>query len=62
MKRTMKDLVKEIDNLILNLDNKPDQNYLKHRDTEEIQIDASVDIPSGMKDALDVIDIKNRQR
>tara|TARA_B100000945_G_scaffold317739_1_gene321180 strand:+ start:506 stop:670 length:165 start_codon:yes stop_codon:yes gene_type:complete len=54
--------VKEIDNLILNLDNKPDQNYLKHRDTEEIQIDASVDIPSGMKDALDVIDIKNRQR
>ena len=62
MKRTMKDLVKEIDNLILNLDNKPDQNYLKHRDTEEIQIDASVDIPSGMKDALDVLDIKNRQR
>ena len=58
----MKDLVKEIDNLILNLDNKPDQNYLKHRDTEEIQIDASVDIPSGMKDALDVLDIKNRQR
>ncbi len=58
----MKDLVKEIDNIILNLDNKPDQNYLKHRDKEEIQIDASVDIPSGMKDALDVLDIKNRQR
>jgi len=54
--------VKEIDNLILNLDNKPDQNYLKHRDKEEIQIDAITDIPSGMKDALDVIDIKNRQR
>jgi len=62
MKRTMKDLVKEIDNIILNLDNKPDQNYLKHRDREEIQIDANTDVPSGMKDALDVLDIKNRKR
>ena len=62
MKRTMKDLVKEIDNLILNLDNKPDQNYLKHRDKEEIQIDASTEDHSGMKDTFDVLDIQDRKR
>tara|TARA_B100001996_G_C18660625_1_gene592916 strand:+ start:7 stop:189 length:183 start_codon:yes stop_codon:yes gene_type:complete len=56
MKRTMKDLVKEIDKLILNLDRKPDQNYLKHRD--KIQIDANTEDHSKMKDIFDVLDIK----
>ena len=52
----MKDLVKEIDKLILNLDRKPDQNYLKHRD--KIQIDANTEDHSKMKDIFDVLDIK----
>tara|TARA_B100000131_G_scaffold320328_1_gene368203 strand:- start:1813 stop:1995 length:183 start_codon:yes stop_codon:yes gene_type:complete len=60
MKRTMKDLVKEIDKLILNLDRKPDQNYLRHRD--KIQIDASTEDHSGMKDTFDVLDIQERKR
>ncbi len=56
----MKDLVKEIDKLILNLDRKPDQNYLRHRD--KIQIDASTEDHSGMKDTFDVLDIQERKR
>ena len=56
----MKDLVKEIDKLILNLDRKPDQNYIRHRD--KIQIDASTEDHSGMKDTFDVLDIQDRKR
>ena len=56
----MKDLVKEIDKLILNLDRKPDQNYIRNRD--KIQIDASTEDHSGMKDTFDVLDIQDRKR
>ena len=59
MKRTMKDLVREIDDLILNVDKRSDKIYLDARDKES-QIDACVDPPSAMKDTLDVLDIKRR--
>tara|TARA_B100000287_G_C20528646_1_gene739896 strand:- start:310 stop:471 length:162 start_codon:yes stop_codon:yes gene_type:complete len=51
--------VREIDDLILNVDKRSDKIYLDARDKES-QIDASVDPPSAMKDTLDVLDIKRR--
>ena len=58
----MKEIVKQIDSIILDPTKRPDQNYLKHRDDhDKNQIDATVDTSEYMNKAMDVLDIKIRR-
>ena len=58
----MKEIVKQIDSIILDPTKRPDQNYLKYRDDhDKNQIDATVDTSEYMNKAMDVLDIKIRR-